>query len=121
MTLGRLFLAWLPVAVWFTCATAIARRLAFAPQGNDGIPSLGSLLRRSSGRSTVEALLLTLLASLWFDALGTGAWWLPVALVGALVAIAPSIPRSRGTAVLLFLLDVLRYVGAGALLVWRLG
>lgn len=121
MTLGRLFLAWLPVAVWFTCAAAIARRLALAPQGDEGIPSLGSLLRRSSLRSMVEALLLTLLASLWFDTLGTGAWWLPVALVGALVAIAPSIPRSRRTTILRFLLDVLRYVGAGALLVWRLG
>lgn len=121
MTLGRLFLAWLPVAVWFTCATAIARRLAFAPQGEEGIPSLASLLRRTSVRSLVEALLLTLLASLWFDTLGTGAWWLPVALVGALVAIAPSLHRSRGTAALLFLIDVLRYIGAGALLVWRLG
>ena len=121
MTLGRLFLAWLPVALWFTCATAIARHLAPAPQGDEGIPSLGSLLRRSSARSIVEALLLTLLASLWFDTLGAGAWWLPVTLVGALVAIAPSIPRSRGTAALLFLIDVLRYVGAGALLAWRLG
>ncbi|HEU5465245.1 MAG TPA: hypothetical protein VFU75_00045 [Gemmatimonadales bacterium] len=121
MTLGRLFLAWLPVAVWFTCATAIARRLALAPEGDGGASPLGSLLRRTSGRSMAEALLLTLLASLWFDTLGTGAWWLPVALIGALVAIAPSSPRSRRTAALLFLIDVLRYVGAGALLVWRLG
>ena len=121
MTLGRLFLAWLPVAVWFTCATAVADRLAFARQGDPGIPSPGSFLRRTYARSMVEALLLTLLASLWFDTLGTGAWWLPVALVGALVAIAPSIPRPRGTAALLFFIDVLRYVGAGALLVWRLG
>ena len=121
MTLGRLLLAWLPVGVWFTCATAFADRLAFAPEGDAGIPSPASFLRRTSVRSMVEALLVTLLASLWFDTLGTGAWWLPVALVGALVAIAPSLPRARGIAVLLFLVDVLRYIGAGALLVWRLG
>lgn len=121
MTLGRLFLAWLPVAVWFACATAVADRLAFVRHGDEGVPSPGSFLRRTYARSMVEALLLTLLASLWFDTLGTGAWWLPVALIGALVAIAPSVSRSRGTAALLFVIDILRYVGAGALLVWRLG
>jgi hypothetical protein len=29
---------------------------------------------------------LTLFASLWFDSLGAGGWWLPFALLGVLVA-----------------------------------
>ncbi|HYK10213.1 MAG TPA: hypothetical protein VEV39_05415 [Gemmatimonadales bacterium] len=124
MTFGRFLLAWLPVAVWFTCVTGIARRLTNAPEN---APSLGASLFEAAGRALAEGLVLTLLSSLWFDTLGTGTWWLPVALVGALVAIAgvtpmvPSATRSRGTLVLLFLTDVLRYVGGGALLVWRLG
>ena len=124
MTLGRLVLAWLPVAVWFTFATGIARRLTLA---GETPPPLGALLLRAVRRASIESLVLTLLSSLWFDTLGAGAWWLPVSLVGALVALAgvtpvvPSVPRSRSTLLLLFLIDVLRYVGAGALLVWRLG
>lgn len=124
MTLGRLVLAWLPVAVWFTCTTGIARRLIHA---GDTAPSPGTFLLRATARAGAEGLVLTLLASLWFDTLGAGAWWLPVSLVGALVAIAgvtpmsPSYARSSGTLALLFLVDILRYVGAGAILVWRLG
>jgi hypothetical protein len=123
MTFGRLLLAWLPVAVWFTGATGIARRLTL-PEGT--FPSLGVYLYRAAGRAFTEALVLTLLASLWFDTLGSGVWWLPVTLVGALVAIAgvfpvlPSVPHARRIVVLLVLMDVLRYLGAGALLVWRL-
>ena len=123
MTLGRLLLAWLPVAVWFAGATGVARRLTL-PEGT--FPSLGVYLYRAVGRAFAEALVLTLLASLWFDTLGAGVWWLPVSLVGALVAIAgvtpvlPSVSYSRRTVILLFLMDVVRYVGAGALLVWRL-
>lgn len=124
MTLGRLVLAWLPVAVWFTCATGITRRLAFA---GETAPSLGSFFLRTARRSLLEGLFLTLLASLWFDTLGAGAWWLPAALVGALAGIAgvtpilPAVAHARRTVVLLFLVDVLRYVGAGVLLMWRLG
>jgi hypothetical protein len=124
MTLGRLLIAWLPVAVCFAGATGLAARLT-EPQGTFR-PAL-VYLYRAAGRASVEALALTLLASLWFDTLGSGAWWLPVTLVGTLVAIAgaapvlPSVPHARRTIVMLFLIDVLRYVGAGALLTWRLG
>jgi len=123
MTFGRLLLAWLPVAVWFAGATGVARRLT-SPEGT--FPSLGVYLYRAAGRALIEALVLTLLASLWFDTLGSGVWWLPETLVGALVAIAgaspvlPSVSHSRRIVVLLVLADILRYVGAGALLVWRL-
>lgn len=111
MTLGRLVLAWLPVALWFAGVAAVARRLALTER------PFAALARRA----VVEALLLTLLASLWFDTLGAGAWWLPALLIGALVGLAPAIPQPRRTTVLLYLLDLLRYVGAGALLAWRLG
>lgn len=111
MTLGRLFLAWLPVAAWFTGVAATARRLMLTER----------TLRQLTQRASVEALLLTLLASLWFDSLGAGAWWVPASLIGALVAVAGMTPQPRRTIFLLFLVDLLRYVGAGALLVWRLG
>lgn len=111
MTLGRLVLAWLPVAVWFTGASVGARRLALTDR----------TFSRLAIRASVEGLVLTLLASLWLDTLGAGAWWLPVALMGTLVAIAGMTPQARRTVVLRFCIDVLRYLGAGALLVWRLG
>ena len=123
MTLGRLLLAWLPVAVCFAGATGLAARLT--EPGGTFSPTL-VYLYRAAGRASIEALALTLLASLWFDTLGSGVWWLPVMLVGTLVAIAgaapvlPSVPHSRRTIVVLFFVDVLRYVGAGALLMWRL-
>jgi hypothetical protein len=123
MTLGRLLLAWLPVAVCFAGATALGARLT-EPEGTFR-PYL-VYLYRAAGRASIEAVALTLLASLWFDTLGSGVWWLPLMLVGVLVAIAgaapvlPSVPHARRTIVVLFFLDVLRYVGAGALLTWRL-
>jgi hypothetical protein len=67
-----------------------------------------------------------LLASLWFDSLGSGGWWLLFSLLGLLAAfpvrleaivLAGLPPRP---ALRLAVLDALRYVGAGALLAWRL-
>lgn len=108
MTFGRLLLAWLPVTLEFAVARwAIERRLP-------AIPWLAA-----------EALVVTLFASLWFDSLGHGGWWLLFALVG-LVAGFPA--RLQGTApgaarrtILLGLLDTARYVVAGGILAWRLG
>jgi acyl-CoA synthetase (AMP-forming)/AMP-acid ligase II len=111
VSLGRLVLAWLPVAVWFTGAAFVARRLALSERA---FPAL-------TIRAGVEALLLTLLASLWFDSLGAGVWWLPASLIGALVALAGVNAQPPRTVVMLFLVDLLRYLGAAALLVWRLG
>jgi hypothetical protein len=74
-----------------------------------------------------EALVLTLLAALWFDSLGHGGWWLIFLLLGILVAGAErglrfAFLRSAGRPELVgLLLGVARYLAAGALLAWRLG
>lgn len=109
MTLGRLLLAWLPVAAWFGLAGWTAHRLvgvAASPA-----PTTGALIA-----TAIEALLVTLFASLWFDSLGHGGWWLLFGLVGILSAGVPSRPPLVAVA-----FSLARYVGAGALLAWRLG
>jgi hypothetical protein len=109
MTLGRLLLAWLPVALLFAGIGWAAHRLvgvAASPA-----PSFATLVS-----TAVEALVVTLFASLWFDTLGHGEWWVLFALVGLLAAALPTRP-----AFLAITLSVLRYLGAGALLAWRLG
>jgi hypothetical protein len=105
MTLGRLLSAWLPVAVW--CALALWAKGRWIA---DAIAP-----KRALTKGATEGALLTLFGSLWFDSLGAGGWWLLFGLVGSLVALA-----GRPTP-LLFLGDILRYVGAGVILAWRLG
>jgi hypothetical protein len=104
VTLGRLALAWAPVALWFVAVSWLT----------EGRPAPGQVARRVF-RCGGEALLLTLLASLWFDSLGHGGWWILFALVG-LIAGVPA----RQT-VWLVAADAARYVAAGAILAWRLG
>ena len=107
MTLGRLALAWLPVALWFLAVDWGARRLAtLAPDAPAPRPNY---------RLALEAWLVTLFASLWFDSLGSGAWWLLFLVVGAIAAGLPRRPAWRAV-----LIDIGRYVVAGALLAWRL-
>ena len=72
--------------------------------------------------------MVTLFAALWFDSLGAGGWWLLFFLVGLLVAFPRRLvmwqyvePRRRRALLAHASLDVARYVGAGALLAWRLG
>jgi len=123
VTLLRLLLAWLPVAVWFLVGRAAAARWLDAPAA---APPPGVSAIRTAPPPAIEAGGVTLFASLWFDSLGAGGWWLLFALVGALVAAAPRL-NSRGSgpwdrhAILLALADVVRYVVAGAILAWRLG
>ena len=118
MTLTRLVLAWLAVAVWFVAATAgsvflLGRKSK--PPGQDA-PS-AALAHPMLTWRLVEALLLTLLGALWFDSLGTGEWWLVFLLVGAIAATPKSGPGSPlGVSA-----DLARYVLAGAILAWRLG
>ena len=111
MTLARLLLAWLPVAVLFVLVWPLDPRF-----GGARPPWRGAhvMLR------AIEAAALTLFASLWFDSLGHGGWWLLFAIVGVLVGVqrlAQGEPRTelRGLAV-----DLARYVAAGAILAWRL-
>jgi beta-lactamase superfamily II metal-dependent hydrolase len=103
VTLGRLALAWLPVALWFLAVDWVVRRADPAPV-------------RPNYWLALEALLLTLFASLWFDSLGSSGWWLLFLLVGAIAAGLPRRPRWRAV-----LIDIGRYFVAGAILAWRLG
>jgi hypothetical protein len=114
MTLVTLALAWLPVAVLFLAAAWFANGRALPPRS-------GLVLVAG------EALVLTLLAALWFASLGSGGWPLVFLLVGVLVAGAerglraallrsPAAPEVRG-----FVAGVLRYLAAGGILAWRLG
>ncbi|MGH7607421.1 MAG: hypothetical protein ACREME_08780 [Gemmatimonadales bacterium] len=112
MPLGRLFLAWLPVAALFLLTPPI--------------PPLSA--RPEIAWRATEALIVTLFAALWFDSLGAGGWWLLFLLVGLLVAMprrlllpyaAPD-PAERRRWLTQAGLDVARYLGAGALLAWRL-
>ena len=126
MTLGRLVLAWVLVAAWFVVATfAIPLIVAVVskPAGQPvGAAVAFSLLRWR----LIEAGLLTLFGSLWFDSLGSGGWWLLFLLVGALATLPmwrlpsseqlPRMARVAGAGA-----DLARYVVAGAILAWRLG
>lgn len=122
MTLARLSLAWVPVSVWFLIAGWAARRVFAGTEPME---------RARAGWRVIwtlaEAGVVTLFGSLWFDTLGSGGWWLLFALVGLLVAFparlshlmssdTPRRPEISGA-----LLDVARYIGAGAILAWRLG
>jgi len=121
MTLGRLVLAWVPVALWFLVVGYAGRRLA-------GVAfPVERLHRRWADIWTLaEAGIVTLFASLWFDSLGSGGWWLLFLLVGVLAAfpvrlqvlLAAGLPRRAE--LIVGAVDVVRYLGAGGILAWRL-
>ena len=124
MTLGRLLLAWLPVAALF----ALAPPVGYA--WNDAAAERAVVWcfnRWELGWRLAEAGVVTLFASLWFDSLGAGGWWLLFFLVGLLVAFPRRLvmwryvePPRRRHLLAHAGLDVARYVAAGALLAWRL-
>jgi hypothetical protein len=74
-----------------------------------------------------EAGILALLAALWFGSLGSGGWPVVFLLLGTLVAgpergLRFAFLRSGSRSDLgFFVLDIARYMAAGALLAWRLG
>jgi hypothetical protein len=122
VTPGRLVLAWLLVAVWFAGAVWVGRRAVGAALPTDDVGR-----RRVAAWTAAEAAVVTLLASLWFDSLGSGGWWLLFSLVGVLAAFpvrlqaaiaAGTLPRRPD--ILLALVDAVRYLAAGAILAWRL-
>ena len=99
-------LAWLVVAAWFVGAAIALTRL---------VPSEQPPSRIAAWRAG-EALIVTLIGSLWFDSLGHGGWWLLFLLIGGVATIA-----SQRATVVTTCADLVRYVVAGALLAWRLG
>jgi len=128
VSLGRLVLAWLPVAVEFTIVGGIGLRFptfdgAAPPDDAKVIGEVWTFTQRDLLWRSVEAAVVTLVASLWFDSLGHGGWWLLFLLLGLMVAVA-RLPRrawQRREAMVRTIRDILRYVVAGAILAWRLG
>lgn len=131
MTLLRLVLAWLPVAMLFALAPPLGYRWG-GEGGGDGIdPSPRALVwnpnRWEVGWRLAEAVVLTLFAALWFDSLGAGGWGLLFFLVGLLIAFPRRLvmwqyvdPLRQRHLLLHAALDVARYLAAGAVLAWRL-
>ena len=123
MTLTRLLLAWIPVALEFT----FVRALGIGEPRDPSAPAdpFATVMRRHLPLCSAEAAVATLVASLWFDSLGHGGWWLLFLLLGVLVAVARAAaspaPRVFREAVPFVTRDALRYVLAGAILAWRLG
>ena len=128
MTLGRLVLAWLPVAVEFTIVGGMGLRSSTFDSRTpaDDAKVIGKVWTFTKGGvlwRSLEAAAVTLLASLWFDSLGHGGWWLLFLLLGLVVALAhlPRRARQRREAIVRAMRDILRYIVAGAILAWRLG
>jgi len=120
VTLGRLIVSWLPVAALFALAPPIGYRWDLPP---DNRAVVWSFNRWEIGWRLLEAAVLTLFASLWFESLGAGEWWLVFLLVGLLVAFPRRLvmwqhvePVRRRHLLVHALLDVTRYILAGALL-----
>ena len=124
MTLGRLVFAWLSVAALFVLAPPLGYRWD-VPADNRFI--VWCFSRWEIGWRLAEAGVVTLFASLWFDSLGSGGWGLLFLLLGLLVAFPRRLVMwqhvealRRRHLLIHALLDVARYIVAGALLAWRL-
>jgi len=106
-----------------TIGTEIGATLALRPPGQGWMihVSVSMLVWR-----VLEAAMLTLFGSLWFDSLGSGQWWLVFLLVGLLATVpvqwltTAQAPRRRLVFVAVEFGDLVRYLMAGALLAWRL-
>jgi hypothetical protein len=119
MTLLRFFLGWVAVVAWYLLFELMEQRLI-------GARPEGRLLRARWTTYAADALLLTLLAGLWFASLGHGGWILLFLLIGLLME-GPA--RSRGKPggvewnrprIIRIGCGVFRVVVAGGLLAWRL-
>jgi hypothetical protein len=128
VSLPRLLLAWLPVALLF----AVAPPLGYRWSGDPAVPAQPALAWAPNGWEVrwrlVEAAAVTMFGSLWFDSLGAGGWWVLFLLVGLLAAFPRrlvmwrQVDSARRSVLLVHgCLDVARYVAAGGLLAWRLG
>jgi hypothetical protein len=127
MTFTRLVLAWVPVALWFVIATVGSALLVGTRSRPPGQESWWVGVLPVLKWRLVEAALVTMFGSLWFDSLGTGEWWLVFLLVGAIAVTPTWLPfrptdaRPGRAALVGASADLARYVLAGAILAWRLG
>jgi hypothetical protein len=117
MSLSRVMAGWIVTSIWLLASEAAGRGW-LRPTG-------GPLLRGPLWLYLVQALLLTLLAALWFGSLGSGEWWLLFALLGGLLEVSPGQTPPRWSAswraALSWAARVGRIVAAGGLLAWRMG
>jgi hypothetical protein len=125
VTLGRLVIAWIVVAAWFEIATFATHYLFYRLALPNDAEFLVAVSSRLLVERLVEALLITLIASLWFDSLGSGEWWLLFVFVGALVTVPKWFaigqdPAPKRALVAAAFAHLGRYVIAGGLLAWRL-
>jgi hypothetical protein len=130
VTLTGLVEAFLLVALLFTGYALLAASWLAGPPGA-GSPASGPRIRLRVSRvvwpaAAGEALVLTLLAALWFDSLGHGGWLLVFSLLGLLASGGDRWLRHRllGTRARDELwplaAGVLRYILAGLICAWRL-
>ena len=124
MSLARLGLAWALCAAWFLVWEQVERRADGRADGQTG--GEAAWFRAPIVTYLLDALLLTLFASLWFASLGHGGWLLLFLLLSLLIE-GPARYRDRpegmgfsAAAIGRLLLGVIRIAGAGALLAWRL-
>lgn len=109
----QLALGWAVTALWFALWEVLPGRRR---QAN----------RRLLLEISVESLLLTLFAALWFGSLGHGGWPLLFVTLGLLITIPPRLRARHHFPIPAPLpwgeisLELLRLVAAGGLLAWRL-
>jgi cobalamin synthase len=126
MSLTTIGTAFILVAVVVNAAGMATARWAIRAPGSGGRGPGPELLARAVWPgATFEALVLTLLAALWFGSLGHGGWVILFLLLGALpagdrwlrrrLAGAPAGGEAR-----LFVASLLKYLLAGLVCVWRL-
>ncbi len=132
MSLTPIGMTFVIVAILFIACGAVSVRLTSGVWGVGGRVSPPPPRPKSWGAivgdvwlgATVEALLLVLLAALWFGSLGHGGWLLVFLLLGAIVAGPEGWTRHRlldtpaTLEVRLLLLTLLRYVSAGLIGSW---
>jgi hypothetical protein len=109
VALSRLVLAWLGTLALFLLVEAVAGR------------------RPVVLKNAAQSLLLTLLGSLWFASLGTGAWWLIFLLMGGLMELSAAAGEAKRAKqrewrdLAAHALGIARVVAAGGWLAWQLG
>lgn len=120
MQLTAVLAAWALVAVWFLGWESIAGRL-------DERGNAGGWWRAPVQVYLAEALLVTLLGTLWFASLGSGGWWLVFPLLGVLMEWPGPVrhgfraPDGSRNAAYRVAAGALRITGAGAILWWWVG